>query len=190
MSRNIAISSAVFAVCVGLAIFLSRRDSVVPVPVTLTGPDYYQAWIKRCVEVEMEYQATRGVGGINWYIQVDEWDELLAGYRREPDALLRLASEFVEGKSPNPLFDAQLHYALMKMFEVDHQLPFTWGDTSTDPDGVDVPGSSPRDRRYMKRLLEDIERKGRTPNQALQTTSVTRSGFGKTTDSDRQRRGV
>jgi hypothetical protein len=29
-----------------------------------------------------------------------------------------------------------------------------------------------------------------TPNQALQTTSVTRSGFGKVPVSDRQRRGV
>ena len=34
------------------------------------------------------------------------------------------------------------------------------------------------------------EEKERQPNQALQTTSVTRSGFGKVSVSDRQRRGV
>jgi hypothetical protein len=44
---------------------------------------------------------------------------------------------------------------------------------------------------YLQALLSELkERKGRQPNQALQTTSVTRGGFGRIPVSDRQRRGV
>ena len=39
-------------------------------------------------------------------------------------------------------------------------------------------------------LIQACEDQERQPNQALQTTSVTRSGFGKVPVSDRQRRGV
>ena len=45
------------------------------------------------------------------------------------------------------------------------------------------------DLRALIRLFLE-KRKERQPNQALQTTSVTRSGFGKVSVSDRQRRGV
>jgi len=38
--------------------------------------------------------------------------------------------------------------------------------------------------------MEENEMKERQPNQALQTTSGARSGFGKVPVSDRQRRGV
>ena len=45
------------------------------------------------------------------------------------------------------------------------------------------------DLRALTRLFLE-KRKERQPNQALQTTSVTRSGFGRVSVSDRQRRGV
>ena len=40
------------------------------------------------------------------------------------------------------------------------------------------------------RMIEPKTSIQKGPNQALQTTSVTRSEFGKVSDSDRQRRGV
>jgi len=44
--------------------------------------------------------------------------------------------------------------------------------------------------RYWCDQVEKNIAQNKEPNQALQTTSGTRSGFGKTSDSDRQRRGV
>jgi [ribosomal protein S5]-alanine N-acetyltransferase len=49
---------------------------------------------------------------------------------------------------------------------------------------------SSRDAGRIRFQLNRGEWKERQPNQALQTTSVTRSGFGKVPVSDRQRRGV
>jgi hypothetical protein len=49
---------------------------------------------------------------------------------------------------------------------------------------------SPETGEFRVLKIEDSQGKERQPNQALQTTSVTRSGFGKVSVSDRQRRGV
>lgn len=132
----------------------------------------YAAWIEECRKIEHDLQGHH-MGGLNHYILNPEFRSLVSAYKRDPDRLLRVMTDFTEGKSPNPKFDIQLWYALDDVFSFDERLPKTWATTINDPDGVECADSSPKARRYVRCLLAGIEQKGRQkPNKPLQGTEA------------------